>query len=242
MSRVDESVNRHLRMREKMNLMISTIKHLEMKSGKTLAALGVALALLFAPFTHAADLAPDEFIKTLCNSLLESVKTDKNLKSGDPERIRQVVDTQVLPNVNFQRMTASAVGPQWRSATDDQKAKLQEQFKILLMHTYSGALTQIRDQTVTVKPLRSDPQDKEVLVKTEVKGGGEPIQLDYRLEKTPGVGMGWKIYNLNVLGVWLVDTYRTQFSQEINAKGIDGLIATLTERNQSNGNTQSAKK
>ena len=217
-------------------------KPLVAKLLSVLATVGLVLGLFSAPTAHSADMAPDEFIKGLCTSLLDSVKTDKGLKSGDPERIRQVVDTQVMPNVNFQRMTASAVGPQWRSASDEQKAKLQEQFKALLMHTYSGALTQIRDQTVSVKPLRADPQDKELIVKTEIKGGGEPIQLDYRLEKTPGVGMGWKIYNLNVLGVWLVDTYRTQFAQEINAKGIDGLIATLTERNQSNSNTQSAKK
>lgn len=207
-----------------------------------LAPMALMLGLCFAPLAHSADLAPDEFIKTLSTSLLDAVKSDKNLKNADPERIRQLVDTQVLPNVNFQRMTASAVGPQWRSASEEQKAKLQEQFKILLMHTYSGALTQIKDQAVLVKPLRSDPQDKEVLVKTEVKGSGDPIQLDYRLEKTPGSGMGWKIYNLNVLGVWLVDTYRTQFAQEINAKGIDGLIATLTERNQSNANSSSAKR
>jgi phospholipid transport system substrate-binding protein len=222
--------------------MNSKFEHFEMRWMRVLAALGLCWGLAFSPIAQSADLAPDEFIKNLCTSLLDSVKTDKSLKNGDPERIRQVVDTQVLPNLNFQRMTASAVGPQWRSASDEQKAKLQEQFKILLMHTYAGALTQIRDQTVSVKPLRADPQDKEVLVKTEIKGSGEPIQLDYRLEKTPGVGMGWKIYNLNVLGVWLVDTYRTQFSQEINAKGIEGLIATLSERNQSNASAPSAKK
>ena len=102
------------------------------------------------------------------------------------------------------------------------------------MRTYSGALTQIGDQTVTVKPLRGAPTDAEVLVRSELKGRGEPIQLDYRLEKTPGEGAGWKIYNLNVMGIWLIDTYRSQFAEEINAKGIDGLINTLAERNRSN--------
>ncbi|MEO5736101.1 MAG: ABC transporter substrate-binding protein, partial [Variovorax sp.] len=105
---------------------------------------------------------------------------------------------------------------------------------VLLVRTYAGALDQVTDQTVTVRPFRGSADDKEVLVRTEIKGNGDPVQLDYRLEKTPGEGAGWKIYNLNVLGVWLVDTYRTQFSQEINTKGIDGLIATLAARNKGN--------
>ena len=132
------------------------------------------------------------------------------------------------------RMTAAAVGPGWRQTTPEQKSRLQEEFKILLVRTYSGALTQISDQTVTVKPLRGSATDTEVLVRSELKGRGDPIQLDYRLEKTPGQGAGWKIYNLNVMGIWLIDTYRSQFAEEINAKGIDGLINTLAERNRSN--------
>jgi phospholipid transport system substrate-binding protein len=131
-------------------------------------------------------------------------------------------------------MTAAAVGPQWRQATPAQQQRLQEEFKILLVRTYAGALSQVNNVTLSMKPLRTSPADKEVVVRTEIRGRGDPIQLDYRLEKTPGVGAGWKIYNLNVLGVWLVDTYRSQFAQEINAKGIDGLIATLVARNKSN--------
>jgi phospholipid transport system substrate-binding protein len=136
--------------------------------------------------------------------------------------------------VNFQRMTASAVGPAWRQATPEQQKRLQDEFKILLVRTYAGALAQVSDQVIVIKPMRAAPEDKEVLVRTEVKGSGDPIQLDYRLEKTPGQGAGWKIYNLNVLGVWLVETYKTQFAQEVNAKGIEGLIATLSERNKAN--------
>ena len=146
----------------------------------------------------------------------------------------EVVDARVLPHLNFQRMTAAAVGPGWRQTTPEQKNRLQEEFKILLVRTYSGALTQISDQTVIVKPLRGAATDTEVLVRSELKGRGDPIQLDYRLEKTPGQGAGWKIYNLNVMGIWLIDTYRSQFAEEINAKGIDGLINTLAERNRSN--------
>ncbi len=112
---------------------------------------------------------------------------------------------------------------------------MQEEFKILLVRTYAGALAQVTEQTVSMKPLRMAAEDKEVLVRSEIKGGGDSIQLDYRLEKTPGQGAGWSIYNLNVLGVWLVETYRSQFASEINAKGVDGLIATLAERNKSNG-------
>ena len=129
---------------------------------------------------------------------------------------------------------ASAVGPAWRQATSEQQKRLEEEFKALLVRTYAGALDQVSDQTVTVRPFRGSAEDKEVVVRTQVRGGGDPVQLDYRLEKTPGVAGGWKIYDLNVLGVWLVDTYRTQFSQQINSNGIDGLITALEERNKRN--------
>ncbi len=131
-------------------------------------------------------------------------------------------------------MTAAAVGPGWRQASPEQQKRLQEEFKVLLVRTYAGALAQVSDQTITIKPLRAAPEDKDVLVRTEVTGHGDPIQLDYRLEKTPGQGAGWKIYNLNVMGVWLVETYRSQFATEINARGVDGLIEALVTRNKTN--------
>ncbi|VWX58065.1 Phospholipid transport system substrate-binding protein [Burkholderiales bacterium 8X] len=183
---------------------------------------------------HAADEAPDALVKRLSSDVLDTIKADKTIKAGDINKIMALVDSKIMPNVNFQRMTASAVGPAWRQATPDQQKRLQEEFKVLLVRTYAGALDQVSDQTVTVRPFRGSADEKEVLVRTEVRGNGDPVQLDYRLEKTPGSGSGWKIYNLNVLGVWLVDTYRSQFSQEINSKGIDGLIATLAARNKSN--------
>lgn len=198
-----------------------------------LALMAVGL-VFFSWSAHAAEEAPDAFIKRLSTEVLEVVKNDPAIKNGDVQRIGAVVDTRVMPHLNFQRMTASAVGPGWRQATPEQRQRLQEEFKQLLVRTYSGALTQIKDQTIQVKPMRSAEADTEVLVRTEIRGGPEPIQLDYRLEKTPGQGAGWKIYNLNVLGVWLVDTYRSQFAQEVNAKGIDGLITTLSERNKVN--------
>ena len=190
-------------------------------------ALGLSVA-------WANDEAPDAFVKRITTETLDAVRTDKSLKAGDINKIMQLVDTKLMQHVNFRRMTALATGPGWRKATPEQQDRLQAEFKLLLIRTYSGALTQISDQTIEVKPLRGAATDTEVLVRSELKGSGDPIQLDYRLEKTPGQGAGWKIYNLNVMGVWLVDTYRTQFAQEINAKGIDGLIATLSERNKSN--------
>jgi phospholipid transport system substrate-binding protein len=182
----------------------------------------------------AADEAPDVMIKRLSDETLGAIKADKSIQSGDVNKIMALVDTRIMPNVNFQRMTAAAVGPAWRQATPEQQKRLQEEFKTLLVRTYAGALAQVDDQVISIKPLRASPDDKELVVRTEIRGRGDPIQLDYRLEKTPGQGAGWKIYNLNVLGVWLVETYRSQFAQEINAKGVDGLIASLAERNKAN--------
>ncbi|PTT77869.1 hypothetical protein DBR42_24540, partial [Pelomonas sp. HMWF004] len=133
-----------------------------------------------------------------------------------------------MPHVNFQRMTASAVGRFWRQATPDQQTKLQAEFKTLLMRTYAGALTQVKDQSIGLKPLRAQPTDTEVVVRTEIRGKGDAIQLDYRLEKA---GAEWKIYDVNVLGIWLADQYRNSFAQEIGANGIDGLIKSLADKN-----------
>jgi phospholipid transport system substrate-binding protein len=187
-----------------------------------------------ASIAYAQDEAPDVMIKRLSVGVLDAIKSDKGIRSGDLQRVIDLVETRIMPSVNFQRMTASAVGPAWRQATPEQQKRLQEEFKILLVRTYAGALSQVADQTIAMKPFRASPDDKEVLVRTEIRGSGDPIQLDYRLEKTPGQGTGWRIYNLNVLGVWLVETYRSQFAQEIHVKGIDGLIAALTERNKAN--------
>lgn len=200
----------------------------------TLLFVFTLLGLWFAPMAQAEDEAPDALIKRLSVDVLETIKGDKAIRAGDTNRLVALVDVRIMPNVNFGRMTASAVGPAWRQATPEQQKRLQEEFKTLLVRTYAGALAQVSDQTIAMKPLRAAPEDKEVLVRSEIRGSGDPIQLDYRLEKTPGQGAGWRIYNLNVLGVWLVENYRSQFAQEINAKGVDGLINTLTERNKAN--------
>ena len=203
-----------------------------------LAAALVLVGFCAAP-VYAEEEAADALVKRLSTEVLDAIKADKSILSGDTVKVVSLVETKVLPHLNFERMTASAVGPNWRQATPEQRKRLQEEFKTLLVRTYSGALTQVSDQTISVKPLRAAADDKEVVVRTEVKGRGDPIQLDYRLEKmgtgaSSGTGSGWKIYNINVLGVWLVETYKTQFAAEINAKGLDGLIASLTERNKSN--------
>ena len=195
------------------------------------AALVCSVVAVVAQPALAADEAADVLIKRLSTEVLESIKADTAIKAGDTSRIIALVDSKIMPNVNFQRMTASAVGPAWRQATPDQQKRLQDEFKTLLVRTYAGALSEVSEQVINVKPLRAAAEDKEVVVRTEVKGHGEAIQLDYRLEKTPGQGNGWKIFNLNVLGIWLVETYKSQFAQEITAKGIDGLISTLAERN-----------
>ncbi len=190
-----------------------------------LAMLGAALP------SQAAEESPDAMIKRVSSEVLDNIKSDKAVQAGDMTKVIALVESQIMPNVNFTRMTASAVGRNWRQATPEQQKRLQEEFKILLVRTYSGALAQVKDQVVNVKPLRAAAGDTEVVVRSEVLGRGEPVQLDYRLEKASS---GWKIYDLNVLGVWLVETYRTQFSQEINAKGIDGLIASMAQRNKTN--------
>jgi phospholipid transport system substrate-binding protein len=198
------------------------------------AVLFLAACAGFSPVVFAADEAPDVMVKRLSDEVLAAIKSDKSVQAGDTNRIIALVDSKIMPNVDFQRMTAAAVGPAWRQATPEQRKRLQDEFKILLVRTYAGALAQVNDQTISIKPQRSSPTDTDVVVRSEIRGRGDPIQLDYRMEKTPGQGSGWRIYNLNVLGVWLVETYRSQFAPEISAKGVDGLIATLAERNKSN--------
>ncbi len=207
-------------------------------------ALAASVSFLAVP-AWAAEEAPDALIDRLTKEALDIIQTDKAVQAGDVDHLMQLLDTRVMPYLNFQRMTASAVGPGWRQATPEQRKRLEAEFKTLLVRTYAGAISQAKNLTFSVKPLRAAADDKEVIVRTLIKGRGDPIQLDYRLEKSAGDGAaGWKIFNLNVLGVWLVDTYRSQFAQEINAKGVDGLITTLAERNKSNAakSDTSAKK
>lgn len=177
-----------------------------------------------------AQEAPDVLVKRISEEVMATAKADKQIQSGNAQRIQQVVNEKILPHVDFQRMTALATGRYWRNATPEQQSQLTKEFRDLLMYTYSGAISQIRDQKLEYKPLRADPADTEVIVNTQViQSSAEPIQLSYRLEKTPA---GWKIYDVNILGAWLVESYKGSFASEIGKSGIDGLIKALSDRNQ----------
>ncbi len=200
-------------------------------STRALAWLGAAALSVSCVIAQAqSSQTPDALIKQVSTDVLESVKSDKSIKEGDVQKVMALVDQKVMPYIDFQRMTAAAVGRYWSQATPDQQKRLQDQFKLLLVRTYSGALAQVQDQTVEIRPMRSTPEDKEVVVRSLVRGKGDPIQLDYRLEQSAG---GWKVYDINVLGVWLVENYRNSFAQEIGSNGIDGLISKMSERNAS---------
>ena len=200
-----------------------------MSMTRTIGWLAATVLSVAAVSAQAQAKAPEVLIKEVSTDVLDAVKADKTIQGGDLRKVIALVDQKVLPHVNFQRMTAAAVGRHWRQATPEQQKRLQDEFKLLLVRTYSGALSQVSsEQKVELKPMRSSPSDNEVVVRTEIRGKGDPIQLDYRLEKS---GDSWKIYDVNVLGVWLVENYRNSFAQEIGANGIDGLIAKLAERN-----------
>src|SRR3982074_2845485 len=201
-----------------------------MKTFKNLFVISFTLGILaFAGFANAQQEAPDALVKRISQEVLDIAKTDKEIQSGNQKRVLELVEAKIIPFVDFQRMTALAAGRFWREATPEQQKQLTDQFRSLLVYTYSGAISQIRDQKVDFKPLRADPSTTEVEVRSQViQPRGEPIQLNYRLEKEPS---GWKIYDVNVLGAWLVETYKGNFASEISKGGIDGLIKALSERN-----------
>ncbi len=212
----------------KLNRMLASVAlGLSLLGGGLSSAHAQAVAAV-AKAPSAQGQAADAFIRGLTDEVMGSVKQDKTLQNGDLRKVIALVDAKILPHVNFQRMTASAVGRNWRQATPEQQKRLQDEFKSLLVYTYAGAVSQIRDQVVEVRPMRAQADDSDVVVRTVVKGKGDPISLDYRLEKA---GDGWKIYDVNVLGAWLVQTYQSSFAQEVSASGVDGLIAKLAERN-----------
>ncbi|WP_136417810.1 MULTISPECIES: ABC transporter substrate-binding protein [Oxalobacteraceae] len=197
---------------------------------KLFAVIGLAVAMAaFMPVANAQE-APDVLVKRISQEVLDSAKNDKEIQNGNHKRVLELVEAKILPYVDFQRMTALAAGRFWRQATPEQQKQLTDEFRALLVYTYSGAISQIRDQKLDFKPMRADPSDTEVEVRSQVlqPRGGDPIQLNYRLEKLPN---GWKIYDVNVLGAWLVETYKGNFAAEISKGGIDGLIKTLSEKN-----------
>ena len=191
-----------------------------------------SVVLLVAVAQAHAEASADALVRQISVEVIETAKTDKAIQGGDLARISALVEGKVMPHVNFEVVTRSAVGPQWRTATPEQRAKLQAEVKTLLVRVYAGAISQLRDQTVEVTKTLPVPGGTQVVVQTEVRGKGEPIKLDYRLDKP---AQDWKIIDVNVGGLWLVQNYRSQFAQELGKGGIDGLITTLAERNKNAG-------
>ena len=194
----------------------------------TAATVAFATTLVAAP-ARAQTEAPDVLVKRISADVIETVKSDKDIQAGNRNRIMELVNSKILPFVDAEKMTAQAAGRFWRQATPEQQKRLSEEFRTLLVYTYSGALSQIKNETVEFKPMRAAATDTDVEVRSQVNvSRGEPITLNYRLAKG---AQGWKIYDINVLGAWLVETYKGTFAAEINKSGIDGLINKLAERN-----------
>lgn len=189
------------------------------------------LAMLSALFTTAAlaQEAPDALVKKGVDEVLAAIKADKDLQSGNIDKVMKLAEEKVLPNFDFMRMTRLAVGRSWQQASEAQRESLAKEFKNMIVRTYASSLAQYRNQVVEVKPVKMTPADKDVVVRTEVKqSGGPPIPIDYSMEKTE---QGWKVYDVVVDGVSLVTTYRGSFSDIIQKSGIDGLVKALHERN-----------
>jgi len=181
-----------------------------------------------SPLAESIDSTPDGLVKTLVSDVMNSIKLDKDIQAGNVNKVMALVDSKIVPYTNFQKSTQLAMGKNWSRATPEQQKQITVEFKTLLMRTYAGALTQVKDQIVIYKPFRMDPTDTDVVVKTQVMNKGDAIQIDYRLEK---VGETWRLYDLNVLGAWLIEAYRGQFNNQISANGIDGLLKFLQDRN-----------
>jgi phospholipid transport system substrate-binding protein len=195
----------------------------------TAAVAAFSTSVIAAP-APAANEAPDVLVKRVSTDVIDAVKADKDIQAGNSRKIIELVNTKILPYVDSEKMTSQAAGRFWRQATPEQQKQLSEEFRQLLIYTYSGALSQIKNETIEFKPFRADPADTEVEVKSQVNlTRGEPITLNYRLSKTP---QGWKIFDLNVMGAWLVETYKSTFASEISKGGIDGRIKKLHDRNQ----------
>lgn len=188
--------------------------------------------MTFAAGSAMADSAqqsPDALVKATVNDVMAAAKTDPAIQKGDLNHITALVEQKILPHADFTKTTQLATGAAWRNATPQQREQLTDQFKTLLLRTYAGAIAQIRDQEVNFKPYRGQPGDTDTVVYTDVINNGQPIELDYRLYKT--ASGEWKLYDLNVLGAWLIQTYRNQFAEQVNKSGVDGLIKFLTDRN-----------
>ena len=204
---------------------------------KKLFALFLAL---FVTATVVAEEAPDVLVQRVTEEVLDIVRKDKDIQNGHTQKVMELVDKKVLPNFNFTRMTALALGKEWRKASPQQQQQLTGEFRTLLVRTYSNALTSYKNQKIIYKPFKMAPADVDVLVRTEVQQpGSKPVQLDYSLEKVDG---SWKVYDVVVAGISLVTNYRDQFNQEVRNGGIDGLIAAIAAKNKSLESAAKAEK
>jgi len=187
------------------------------------------LQFFFIPLASSQTMPPDALVRNVTDEVLEIIRNDRDIQRGDTRKVNELVDTKVLPHFDFARMTQLALARDWRVATTAQQKALTEEFRLLLVRTYSRALTEYRNQSITVRPLRLAPTDSDVRVRTEVRqSGGKPVQIDYSLERTD---QGWKVFDIEVGGISLVTNYRSSFAQEVREKGIEGLLRTLREKN-----------
>ena len=195
---------------------------------------------MFVSATVVAEEAPDVLVQRVTEEVLDIVRKDKDIQNGHTQKVMELVDKKVLPNFNFTRMTALALGKEWRKASPQQQQQLTAEFRTLLVRTYSNALTSYKNQKIIYKPFKMAPADVDVLVRTEVQQpGSKPVQLDYSLEKVDG---SWKVYDVVVAGISLVTNYRDQFNQEVRNGGIDGLIAAIAAKNKSLESAAKAEK
>jgi phospholipid transport system substrate-binding protein len=191
----------------------------------------LTIILLFSSVPFAEDTGPDELVKNTTQEVISVVKQDKDIQAGDRSKIYALVEEKVLPHFDFKRMSQLAMGKNWRQATPEQQEALIKEFRSLLVRTYAVSLSQYRDQKIEFKPFKMEPDAKDATVKSMfMQSGREPVAVDYGMVKTAN---GWKVYNISVEGVSLVENYRSTFNEQIRKNGIDGLIKTLSERNKS---------
>ena len=211
---------------------------------KTLAVIALTVVAATTSFAQAPQAAapananmstPDGLVKFVVEDVMNTIKSDKAIQSGDLRKVNALVDQKILPYSDFQKTTRLAMGRNWPKATPAQQALITQEFKTLLIRIYGGALAQVKDQKIQYKPFRASADDTDVIVRTVVVGKGEPIQIDYRLEKIANV---WRVYDINILGAWLVESYRNQFNDQVSKGGIDGLIQFLQQRNNSLANAK----
>lgn len=197
----------------------------------------LGLALMGLMSSAMAEIGPDALVKKTTDEVLEIVKKDKDIQAGDQKKVFALAEEKILPNFDFDRVCRLVLGKNWATATKEQQAAFQSEFRSLLLRTYATALSKYRNQTIEFKPLRMQPNDTEATVKTQIlQPGGQPIGIDYTLEKIPE---GWKVYDIVIEGVSLVTNYRGQFSNEVRQSGMDGLIQKLAEKNKQNAANKS---